>query len=623
MPINHSERNAIDRRANDRKAKIAPILSIRRMVFVLFVLQAGFLLLLGKLYQVQVVNGTAGQDAGDYERLSRGAPNVKRGKILDRHGTILGLSRHRLHVTADPRYMRADPREVARQLAPILGATEAELLAQLTRKNKRFVSLKRDVDYEALDEIRALQKKIRGLKYTVEQGRTYPKGSLAAQVIGNVNAENRGEGIEYQYNAYLTKAASRESLINVNGLGTRAHADDKKSRNRQRRFRVTQRDVIAPTHISERLAKYRRADYGHSVVLTIDEYIQYVAEKELAAACKQWNAPRGTVIVLASKTAEILALASYPTYELNAYGTASEEAKRNMGVWFAYEPGSVFKIVASSAVLNQGIMTRETPIFCEHGRFRVGRGRVVRDVSPKGWLTLEEVLHKSSNIGMIKIVKTLGHQHFSDYIGKYGFGRATGIDLPHEHSGSLYAVRNWDTNSLGAVPFGQGILVTPLQMVSALNVIATGGELMRPYITREIRDSTGKVVKKVYPIPVRRVLKPAVAKLMAEILVGVVEGGSGRRAQVEGYRVAGKTGTAQKAEIGKGYVNGKEIMSFMGFLPAENPQVSIIVMLDEPTGARFSGQIAAPLFKAVATQTMQYFKQTEFFSSVNRMRTDR
>ena len=294
-----------------------------------------------------------------------------------------------------------------------------------------------------------------------------------------------------------------------------------------------------------------------------------------------------------------------------------------MGVWFAYEPGSVFKIVASSAALNQGIMTRETPIFCEHGRFRVGRGRVVRDVSPKGWLTLEEVLHKSSNIGMIKIVKTLGHQHFSDYIGKYGFGRATGIDLPHEHSGSLYAVRNWDTNSLGAVPFGQGILVTPLQMVSALNVIATGGELMRPYITREIRDSTGKVVKKVYPIPVRRVLKPAVAKLMAEILVGVVEGGSGRRAQVEGYRVAGKTGTAQKAEIGKGYVNGKEIMSFMGFLPAENPQVSIIVMLDEPTGARFSGQIAAPLFKAVATQTMQYFKQTEFFSSVNRMRTDR
>ena len=611
MQAPSSERNAIDRRA------------IRRMVFVLFVLQAGFLLLLGKLYQVQVVNGTAGQDAGDYERLSRGAPNVKRGKILDRHGTILGLSRHRLHVTADPRYMRADPREVARQLAPILGATEAELLAQLTRKNKRFVSLKRDVDYEALDEIRALQKKIRGLKYTVEQGRTYPKGSLAAQVIGNVNAENRGEGIEYQYNAYLTKAVSRESLPPSIHL-----ANDKKSRKRQRLFRVTQEVTTRSYHLSERNAIDRKlqnaaAHYGHSVVLTIDEYIQYVAEKELAAACKQWHAPRGTVIVLASKTAEILALASYPTYELNAYGTASEEAKRNMGVWFAYEPGSVFKIVASSAALNQGIMTRETPIFCEHGRFRVGRGRVVRDVSPKGWLTLEEILHKSNNIGMIKIVQALGHQHFSDYIGKYGFGRATGIDLPHEHSGSLYAVRNWDTNSLGAVPFGQGILVTPLQMVSALNVIATGGELMRPYITREIRDSTGKVVKKVYPIPVRRVLKPAVAKLMAEILVGVVEGGSGRRAQVEGYRVAGKTGTAQKAEIGKGYVNGKEIMSFMGFLPAENPQVSIIVMLDEPTGARFSGQIAAPLFKAVATQTMQYFKQTEFFSSVNRMRTDR
>ncbi len=567
-----------------------PHLSIRRLVLILLVLQAGFLLLVVKLYRVQVVDGTAGRDAGDYERLSRRAAKVKRGKILDRHGTILGLSRHRLHVSADPKYMRAAPREVARELAPILGGTEAELLAQLSRKDKRFVSLKRDVDYEALDEIRALQKKIRGLKYTVEQGRTYPKGSLAAQVIGNVNTENRGEGIEYQYNEYLTRAVSRESR---SLLETYADADEP----------------------MRRLLKNTAADYGHSVVLTIDEYVQYVAEKELAAACQQWNAPRGTVIVLASQTAEILALASYPSYELNAYGDASEAAKRNMGVWFAYEPGSVFKIVASSAALNEGIMTRETRVFCEHGRFRVGRGRVIKDVSPKGWLTLEEVLHKSSNIGMIKIVKALGHDNFGAYIEKYGFGKVTGIDLPYEHSGSLYAVRNWDTNSLGSVPFGQGILVTPLQMVSALNVIAKGGELMRPYITREIRDSTGKVVKKVYPIPVRRVLKPEVARLMTEILVGVVEGGSGRRAQVEGYRVAGKTGTAQKAEKGIGYASGKEIMSFMGFLPAENPEVSIIVMLDEPTGARFSGQTAGPLFKAVATQTMQYFRQTEFFGT--------
>ena len=214
---------------------------------------------------------------------------------------------------------------------------------------------------------------------------------------------------------------------------------------------------------------------------------------------------------------------------------------------------------------------------------------------------------------MIKVVKELGYENFSTYIEKYGFGRSTGVDLPYEHDGSLYAVKHWDTHSLGAVPFGQGIMVTPLQMVSALNVLANGGKLLRPHITREIRDNSGKVIEKKYPIEVRQVIRPIVAKQMTEILVGVVEDGSGRRARVEGYRVAGKTGTAQKAEKhGKGYA-GKEIMSFMGFLPAENPMVSIIVMLDEPRGARFSGQIAGPLFQQVAAQTMQYLKQTEFF----------
>lgn len=215
---------------------------------------------------------------------------------------------------------------------------------------------------------------------------------------------------------------------------------------------------------------------------------------------------------------------------------------------------------------------------------------------------------------MIKIVKQLGHANFGDYIEKYGFGRTTGIDLPYEHSGSLYAVKHWDTHSLGAVPFGQGIMVTPLQMVSALNVIANNGKLLRPYIAREIRDSKGKVIKKVYPIEVRQVLHPAVARQMVDILIGVVEGGSGRRARVEGYHVAGKTGTAQKAEPnGRGYA-GKEVMSFMGFLPAEDPVISMIVMLDEPKGARFSGQIAGPLFQEVAAQTVQYLKQTEFFN---------
>lgn len=563
-------------------------LSIRRLVFALILMQVGFLLLVGKLFKIQVVDGGSQQEAGEQDWLSPDTAKIKRGKILDRHGNVLALSRHSLSVYADPKYMKVDPLTAAQKLAPVLKSSEADLLAQLRRKDKRFVWLKKDLDYGMLDEIRAIEKDIRGIKYEVEQKRAYPKGALASQVIGHMNDQNMGEGIEYQYNNYLLNAQARQA----------AH-----------RAALARNEPINLLTDGD-----STSDYGYSVVLTLDEYIQYVAEKELAAACQQWNAPRGTVIVLASKTAEILALASYPSYDLNTYAQASEGAKRNIGVWFAYEPGSIFKIVPAAAVLNEGIMTPESTVFCENGRYRLSNGRVIRDVSAKGWLTLEQVLHKSSNIGMIKIVKQLGPENFGSYIEKYGFGKTTGVDLPYEHTGSLYAVKHWDTHSLGAVPFGQGIMVTPLQMVTALNVIANDGKLLRPYIAREIRDNSGKVIKKIYPIEVRQVLRPEVARRMADILVGVVEGGSGRRARIQGYRVAGKTGTAQKAEPnGRGYL-GKEIMSFMGFLPAENPVISIIVMLDEPTGARFSGQIAGPLFQKVGTQTIQYLKQTEFFS---------
>ena len=562
-------------------------LSIRRLVFVLIILQVGFLLLVGKLFKVQVSSDVARQGTTGHPWSSPRTASIKRGKILDRHGNVLALSRHSISVYADPKYMKTDPSEAARKMAPVLGVSESELVTQLRRKDKRFVWLKKDLDYGSIDEIRAIEKDIRGIKHEVEQQRTYPKGKLAAQVIGHINDQNRGEGIEYQYNNYLLSARQRQA--------------------------AQQAEAAVNQPINLLTKGDSNDDYGFSIALTLDEYIQYVAEKELAVACRKWNAPRGTVIVLASKTAEILALASYPSYDLNNYAFGSEEAKRNLGVWFAYEPGSIFKIVASSAVLNEGIMNVESMVFCENGRYRLSNGRIIRDVSGKGWLTLEQVLHKSSNIGMIKVVKELGRENFGNYIEKYGFGKATGVDLPYEHRGSLYAVKHWDTNSLGSVPFGQGIMVTPLQMVSALNVIANGGKLLRPYITREIRDSSGKVIEKKYPIEIRQVIRPAVAKQMSEILVGVVEDGSGRRARVEGYRVAGKTGTAQKAEKnGRGYA-GKEIMSFMGFLPAENPMVSIIVMLDEPKGARFSGQIAGPLFQTVAAQTMQYLKQTEFF----------
>lgn len=572
-------------------------LSIRRLVLILICLQLGFIVLLTKLYILQNTD-SEGRTASRIDWRTRRNRVIKRGKILDRHSTVLGISQDRLSVAADPKTLnrKSNAYTVASELSPILDTPKTELLSLLKKKKNNkyveFVYLKKGIDFEKLDEIRAITKKHRGLKIEVDPKRVYPKKKLASQVIGYLNDLDIGEGVEFQYHTYLEKL---EPTIQGSYI-----SNDSTS--------------------SSQSTTVSLGNTGCNVVLTLDEYIQRVTEKELAQGCKDWNSSKGTAIVLSVPTSEILAMASYPSYDLNDQTNADEEAKRNLGIWYMFEPGSIFKIVASSAVLNEGIMKQESTVFCEYGRYRLPNRRAIKDVSAKGHLSLTEVIQKSSNIGMIKIVERLGPELFREYTEGYGFGVKTGVDLPYEKNGNLYSLRKWDVNSLASVPFGQGISVTPLQMVNALTVIANGGVLRKPYITKEIRDDHGKLVKMNYPTEIRRVLRPEIAKQMSNILVGVVENGSGRRARIEGVTVAGKTGTAQKAEKGKGYSAGKEVMSFMGFLPAEDPKIAIIVTLDEPSGARFSGTIAAPIFKRIATQTIKYIEQTALFDSIPKPR---
>lgn len=568
-------------------------LSIRRLVVTLVVLQLGFLVLIGKLFTIQIPNADetlASRKESRKDWRSNANRAVKRGKILDRHGYVLSISQDTIAVCADPKTFnrKSNAHTVAAELAPILDTPRQELLKQLKRERNgeyvEFVWLKKDIKYEKLDEIREITRKHRGLRVEIEPKRVYPNDTLASQVIGYLNDLKVGEGIEYQYDNYLQ----------------RVHRPIH-DRNRQ----LT----------SMSLSTQKLGNNGCNVVLTLDQVIQDIAEKEIAQGCKDWNALKGTAIVLVVDTSEILAMASYPSYDVNDQTNADEEAKRNLGIWYLFEPGSIFKIIATSAVLNEKIMTPESTVFCENGRYRLTNRRVIKDVSSKGWLSLTSVIQKSSNIGMIKIVQQLGPSLLQTYVDDFGFGAKTGVDLPYEKSGSLYALRHWDVNSLGSVPFGQGISVTPLQMVNALAAIANGGTLHQPYITKEIRDAHGNLVKKNNPIALRRVLQPFTARQMTEILIGVVEQGSGTRAKIEGTKVAGKTGTAQKAEKGKGYAAGKEVMSFIGFLPADDPKIAIIVTLDEPKGARFSGTIAGPVFKRIAEQTLKHTKQTGFFDS--------
>jgi cell division protein FtsI (penicillin-binding protein 3) len=547
---------------------MTPNKRLPRMTIVLVVLQFGFGLLIARLFFVQFLHSEAYVKRPKKQH-TQNQTQSKRGKIFDRHLSVLALNQELVSVYADPQFINTDPYKIARQLSPLLQISVSQLLSKLHQTDRQFVWLKRNLPYEQLSTIRPVIAKFRGVKYQIDGKRSYPKANLACHIIGYTNYADEGkEGIERQYNAHLLN----------------------KGRKR------------IPGETQE-----RQGD-KNNIILTIDEYIQYLTEQELIEGCKKWKAKKGAAIVMHTKTGQILAMANYPNYDLNRYSKSREAAKRNQSIWMQYEPGSVFKIVAASAVINEKIMTPESGAYCEMGEYRLPNGHVLHDIKPNGWLTLSEILQKSSNIGITKVASRLGRQRLDKYIRRFGFGQETGIDLPYEQSGNLRALKRWDDYSLASVPFGQGISVTPLQMLNAMNTIATGGVLVRPTITLP-------KTKRARPKPFLRVISPIVAEQMTDILVAVTERGGAKNARVKGYRVAGKTGTAQKAEKGKGYVPGKVTTTFAGFLPAEEPQISIIVVVDEPEGGPLSSEVTVPIFQRIAERTMQYLNRQGFLES--------
>lgn len=574
----------------------------RRMCVVFVVLQLCFGGLIIRLFLVQLLHGEELRERSAAHRANRNRPQVKRGQIRDRHGRVLALNGDLVSVYADPKFMISTPEVVARKLAPLLDKPESEIASILHKKDRKFVWLKRNLQYSALREIHPITSRTRGLAYQIHGKRFYPKGDLACHVIGNTNFENKGiQGIERCYNDYLLNKNS-DQLPGKPKFSKVVHATGKKQ----------------PTSLVafEEIDEGNNAD-GNSVILTIDEYIQHLTEKALNDACKEWDAIGGAAVVMESQTGAILALANYPNYDLNRYAKSSEHSKRNLAIWMWYEPGSVFKIIPAAAAVNEGIATPESVENCELGAYRVPNGPLIHDVKPNGWLTLSQILRKSSNIGITKIANRLGQEQLDKYTYKFGFGQKTGIDLPYERIGSLYALKNWNGYSLGSVPFGQGISVTPIQMLNAMNTMATGGLLMRPYVTRQIAYSDGQPIKQFYPIAVRRVISEETADQMTQMLVGSASLSIKEKAEAgeeREYKVAGKTGTAQKAEKGKGYVNGKVMTTFIGFLPAEKPQISIIVVIDEPRGAPYSSRVTIPIFKRIAEGTTRYLNQDTVFA---------
>jgi cell division protein FtsI (penicillin-binding protein 3) len=539
----------------------------------LFLLWAG--LVCGRLVQLQIFRyGDLQQHAiRQQQRTIEVAP--KRGIIYDRQGHELAMSILVDSVFAVPSEI-PDPATAAALLGRILKSDPAELRARF-QASRTFTWVARKLDAEAAERIRSLN--LRGIYFQKEPKRFYPKRELAAQILGYVGMDDEGlSGVERAYEERL-QGRPGQMLISVDA--------------RKRWFGRVEREP----------------EPGENVVLTLDESIQYIAEKELDAAMKQTHAAAGTVIVQNPHTGEVLALANRPTFNPNWSRGLKPEQLKNRAVSDVYEPGSTFKIVTLSAALDQKLTTPDDLVDCQMGSIVVG-GMRIRDHRPFGVLKVSDVLARSSDVGAIKIGLRLGEERLDHYIRAYGFGAQTGIELPGETRGLAKPVSRWSKVSIGAISMGQEIGVSPLQLVSMVSTIANDGVWTAPRIvaaTTEPRSTPQMVV--FHPAQQRRVVSPLTAAEMRRMLEGVVENphGTGKKAVLEGYTSAGKTGTAQKVDPATGtYSRTKYIASFAGFAPVNNPAITVVVILDSPAGLHQGGQVSAPVFQRVAQQVLAY-----------------
>ncbi|PWU10494.1 MAG: penicillin-binding protein 2 [Verrucomicrobia bacterium] len=518
----------------------------------------------------------------------RQAIHARRGQILDANGEILATDLPTKTVVADGSLIK-DPTSLAKTAAPFLEISAAELTQKFSTKRK-YVVVKRNLSEERATALsKTLQaRSLRGLFFEQDSQRIYPNGEILSQVLGFLDREGRGvQGLEASMEAYLK---------GENG------------------FRLIQRDRTGREIVIYR-GQEHPARNGTNVQLTIDMNLQSMVEGEVSAAYQELKAAHVVAIMMRPQTGEILAMASRPSFNPNNLAAASEpDQLRNHSIMDMVEPGSTFKIVVTSGVLNEKLVRAESSIFCENGRFAYG-GAVLRDHgSHYGYLSVHDVLVKSSNIGVAKLAFLLGDQRLFDYIRRFGFGERTGIELPGEISGLVHPPYRWSRLSITRIPMGHEIAVTPLQLTVAMSTIANGGKLMAPHIIKALLDDSGKKLSEVSPNMVRQVISSETAKTIRDALVDVVSRrGSAALAQVNGFNVAGKTGTAQKVNPKGGYYDKKNIVSFVGFLPAENPQFVCLVMVDDaklPPGRDWGGLVSAPIFSRIAEKAARYMNLT-------------
>jgi len=527
-----------------------------------------------RLVWIQVVQAPALTRAATAQRLRDIELPPRRGTIYDREGEPLAVSTAARTVFASPNLIKDKP-GTARALSQTLGGDEAAYLAKL-QKDSGFVYVERKVDLARAETLENLE--LEGIGFTDDYRRVYPSGELACQVLGFVGIDDVGlSGLEAEYNGVL---AGRAGVV----LGERDP--------RGRPIPGGIQKVFDPVH-------------GHDVVLTIDKDIQYQAQIEITEAVHKWGAKSGSVVIMNPKSGEIYAMASAPGFNPNEYSKAKPRAIRNRPVTDAYEPGSTLKCLTASAVVDKGLYTPKSK-FSLPSTIRVG-GRTIHESHGRGavrW-TLTQIVTNSSNVGTVKLGLKLGEAGLYESFKAFGLTEKTGVDFPGETTGWLPPPDQWSPSSIGNIPFGQGVSVTPLQLVRAVGAIANEGRLTTPHFLLDVPQSAERV-----PVwPTRQAISAKTSESVTHMLQAVVTDGTGKAAKVPGYSVAGKTGTAQKAQSGgRGYTGGKYVGSFIGYLPADDPQVLVFVILDEPTNGIYGGTIAAPTFSRLSQFTVSHLK---------------
>ncbi len=546
---------------------------MRRRILIVQIMMVGLICFVGGTsFDIQIFKSQklSKMDRNDHTRYV--TIKGERGQILDRSMNKLATSTEAVSVTACPIKI-SDPKTTAKKLSDILGINQKRLEKKLSSR-RRFTWVARRIPPAQEEKIRRL--KLTGISFEKDSKRLYPNRNLAAQVIGFTGIENSGlEGLEFKYN----------SILEGKSIKVRTKRDGKGG--------------ILDVNQQAQLK-------GKSIVLTLDKKIQFLSEKTLENTVKEHMAKSGIALVMRPKTGELLAIAHFPKFNPNNFSNYDMEVFRNRAVTDAFEPGSAMKVFTAAAALEKGFGPKSI-FFCENGTYKVGTF-TIHDTHPHDWLSINQIIKFSSNIGAAKIVETIGDKTLHNYLTSFGFGKKTWLESPGETTGNLLPYRKWTKIDASAISFGQGLSVSAVQLISAISTIANDGLMMKPMLIKKVITSSGEDERIYEPKPVGQIVSTDTAKKIKQMMSLVVsQEGTGTKAAIDGYTVCGKTGTAQKAKRNqRGYSNSRYTSVFTGFAPLNDPQLAILIVIDEPQNQYHGGDVAAPAFKTIMEESFSY-----------------